>query len=65
MFCSSEDRKESSVLSFQNRAPLKGVISVISWDVAEIKNIPRVIDVRWMNRVANEEKLRVSVLLFF
>jgi hypothetical protein len=50
-------------MSLWNRAPLKGVISGVSWevDVEEIKNVPGLIEARWMNRVVNEEK----VCLFF
>ena len=42
-----------------NRAPLKEVISGVSWevDVEEIKNILGVIDSRRINCVVNEEKV--------
>ena len=59
------DKFEVSCVSLRNRAPLKGVISGISWEVdfEEMKHIPGVIDARWMNRVVKEEKVKsLSVL---
>ena len=51
-----------------NRAPLKGVISDISWEVdfEEIKNIHGVIDARQMNRMVNSEKVKsICSFVFF
>ena len=46
-------------VSLRNKAPLKGVISGVSWGVVEeMKNIPEVIDARQMNCVENDEKVK-------
>ena len=70
IFCASADQKERALclnqldtfevlcVSLRNRTTLKGVTSGVSWEVyfEEMKNIPRVIEARRMNRVLKSEE---------
>ena len=59
------EKFDVSCVSLWNRAPLKRAMSGILWEVnvAEMKNIPGVIDACRKNRVVNEVKVK-SILFF-
>ena len=50
------DKFEVSCVSLLNRAPLRGVISGVSWEFnfEDMRNIPGLIEARRMNRVVKK-----------